>query len=544
VEVGFSTSRQGVIEVIPVLTAQEMRERDARAIREYGIPSCVLMENAGVEATREILEAYPALRTGRAVVLCGKGNNGGDGFVVARRLREHGAHVETFLVADPAEIVGDARVNLEILTRLGEPVRTIGPGDLADLRARLAAADVVVDGLLGTGVSGPVTGLLAESIECVNACGRPVVALDLPSGLGADGVEALGVAVQATLTVAFGFPKRSLVLHPAASHAGRVRVVDIGIPRRLAAPQDAGMGLLEASDVSAAFPARPSHAHKGTFGHVLVIAGSVGKTGAAALASQAALRIGAGLVTLAIPASLNAILEAKLTEVMTEPVPETEAQSIGLAARGRLLALAGGKSAVVLGPGLGTHPETAALVRELVPALQVPLVLDADGLNALAGAADLLKGLAAPVVLTPHPGEMGRLTERPRDEVVRDRIRLVRDAARQWGVTLVLKTARTLIGSGEGPVAIVPTGNPGMATAGTGDVLAGAIAGLMGRGASARLAAAAGAYVHGLAGDLTAERLGEEAMLAGDLLEDLPEAIRRVKANGGADPARPVGGDR
>jgi NAD(P)H-hydrate epimerase len=521
-----------------------MRERDARAVRDVGIPSCVLMENAGAEATREIFAAYPRVLGGRAVVVCGKGNNGGDGFVVARRLRERGVQVETFLLGEQAAVAGDARLNLDILTRLGGPVRTVGAGDLADLRGCLAAADVVVDALLGTGGSGPATGLLAELIESVNGCGKPVVALDLPSGLGADDVEAPGLAVRASLTVTFGFLKRSLVLHPAASCAGRVRIVNIGIPRRLADPQEAGMGLLEAADAAAAFPARPAHAHKGTFGHVLVIAGSVGKTGAAALASQAALRIGAGLVTLAVPASLNGILEAKLTEVMTEPVPETEAQSIGLAARERLFALAQGKSAVVLGPGLGTHPETIALVRELLPALQAPLVLDADGLNALAGSADLLKGLAAPAVLTPHPGEMARLTGRPRDEVVRDRIRLVRDAARQWGVTLVLKMARTLIGSGDGPVAIVPTGNPGMATAGTGDVLAGAIAGLMARGVSARLAAATGAYVHGLAGDLAAGRLGEEAMLAGDLLEFLPEAIRRVKVSGDADPARLTGGDR
>lgn len=515
--------------MIPVLTAQEMRQLDASAIREVGIPSCVLMENAGAEAVREILAAFPVLRAGRAAVLCGKGNNGGDGFVVARRLREQGVAVETLLAAEPAEVTGDARLNLDILARLDASPRVVRPGDLVDLRARLAEVDVVVDALLGTGGSGPVTGHLAEVIAAANGSGKPIVALDLPSGLGADGVEPPGPAIRAALTVTFGFLKRSLVLQPAAGHAGCVRTVDIGIPRRLSASRPGGMVLLEASDVAAAFPVRPAHAHKGSFGHVLVIAGSAGKTGAAALASQAALRIGAGLVTLAVPASLQDVLAMKLTEVMTEPVAETAARTMSPEARERLLALAQGKSAIVLGPGLGTHPGTVTLVRQLLPELQAPIVLDADGVNALAGASELLRDLAAPAVLTPHPGEMARLAARSRDEVVRDRVDLVPAVAARLGVTLVLKMARTLVGGGGGPVAIVPTGNPGLATAGTGDVLAGIVAGLLAQGVPPRLAAEAGAYVHGLAGDVAAARLGEEAMLAGDLLGAVPDAVRQVK---------------
>jgi NAD(P)H-hydrate epimerase len=289
------------------------------------------------------------------------------------------------------------------------------------------------------------------------------------------------------------------------------------------------LGLLEAGDAASVFPRRDPAAHKGTFGHVLVIAGSVGKTGAAALAGQSAQRVGAGLVTLAVPESLNDILEVKLTEVMTEPVPETEARTIGREALDRLLHLAEGKNAVAIGPGLGTHPSTQKLVQELLPALRIPIVLDADGINALAGQADLLKRAAAPLILTPHPGELSRLLGVPRDEVLKRRIVLAREAAARFNVTVVLKLARTVIASSTGDAAIVPTGNPGMATGGTGDILTGLIAGLLSQGIDSGLAAQVGAYLHGLAGDLAAEGLGQEAMLAGDLLERVPEAIQHLK---------------
>jgi len=309
-----------------------------------------------------------------------------------------------------------------------------------------------------------------------------------------------------------------------------VRVVDIGIPRRLWADAPLGVGLLESADVAPAFPVRPAAAHKGTFGHVLVVAGSAGKTGAAALAALGALRVGAGLVTLAVPTSLHDILEAKLTETMTVAVPETEARTIALDALDALLDLAKGKDAVAIGPGLGTHPSTLAVVRELVTRIPIPVVVDADGINALAGAEECLRRAAGPRLLTPHPGECSRLVGLPSDAVLRDRIRVVQRTAADLRATLVLKMARTLVGDPTGGVAVVPTGNPGMGTGGAGDILTGLIAGMIARGVEPLLAARAGAYVHGLAGDLAAERLGQEAMIAGDLLECLPEAIRRVKA--------------
>lgn len=521
--------------MIRVATASEMQEMDRRAAVEFGIPSLLLMENAGAETVREILAAFPGIGGLRVLVLCGRGNNGGDGFVIARRLLGRGISVRTVLLARRDAVQGDARINLEILEKLGAPpVEIPEPGDLPGLRACLASAEVVVDAIVGTGSRGPARGFLADAIDAVNRSGRPVVAVDIPSGLGADRAEASGVAVRATLTVTFAAPKRSLILFPAAAHAGRVRVVDIGIPRTLLAGGAMGVGLLETADVQGAFPARDPAAHKGSFGHVLVIAGSVGKTGAAALTALGAQRIGAGLVTLAAPASLNDILEVKLTEVMTVPVPETEARTVDLAALEPLLRLAEGKDAVAIGPGLGMHPATQALVRGLVTRLRIPVVLDADGLNALAGATECLRDAAGPLVLTPHPGECARLLGVSAATLLAERIPVVQKTAADWHLSLVLKMARTLVGDPAGGVAIVPTGNPGMATGGTGDVLTGVIAGLIAQGAAPPLAARAGAYVHGLAGDLAAGRLGPEAMLAGDLLDALPEAIRQVKSGGSA----------
>jgi NAD(P)H-hydrate epimerase len=523
--------------MIRVVTASEMRELDSRAVAECGIPSLLLMENAGAETVRELLDAFPNAAGSGVLVLCGRGNNGGDGFVIARRLLGRGVSVRTILLARRDEIRGDARVNLDILEKLGAaPVEVGADGGLSVVQDAIESADLVVDALLGTGAQGPARGSVADTIDCVNRSGRPVVSVDIPSGLGADQPDVPGLAVRAVLTVTFALPKRSLVLFPAAAHAGAVRVVDIGIPRRLWEDAPPGVGLLEAADVAPAFPVRPAAAHKGTFGHVLVVAGSAGKTGAAALAALGALRVGAGLVTLAVPASLQDILEAKLTETMTVAVPETEARTIARDALDALLDLARGKDAVAIGPGLGMHPSTHALVRELVARLPVPVVVDADGINALAGADDCLRRAAGPRVLTPHPGECSRLVGLPADAVLRDRIPLVQRTAADLRATLVLKTARTLVGHPTGGVAVVPTGNPGMGTGGAGDVLTGLIAGMIARGVEPLLAARAGAYVHGLAGDLAAEHLGQEAMIAGDLLEWLPEAIRRVKAGS-------VGGD-
>ena len=514
-----------------VATASQMRELDRRATEEFGIPSLLLMENAGLQAVLEMDRSFPRLNTSRVAIACGKGNNGGDGLVVARHLFDRGTAVEVFLLAKKSEVKGDARTNLEIVKRLKIPIHEVTTShDLQAIREAVGNADLIVDALLGTGTTGAAKGLLAEAIDLLNQAGRPIVALDIPSGLSSDEGGIPGPSVNATLTITFGLPKRGLVLFPAASRAGRVAIVDIGLPRQLLSDASLEVSLLEPKEAAGALPPREPDAHKGTYGHVLVLAGSPGKTGAAAMCALSALRIGAGLVTLGLPESLNDMMEAKLTEVMTEPLPETRERTVALAAWGKILTLMEGKRALAIGPGLSTHPETSELVRELVSTVRVPMVVDADGINALAPKLETLAKAAAPLILTPHPGELSRLLGISREEVAQNRIPIAQKVATSFRVHLVLKGGRTLVVDPDGRVAINMTGNPGMATGGTGDVLTGLIAGLLAQGVNPGLAARAGVYLHGLAGDLAAEAVGQEAMLASDLMAQVPDAIRRLKA--------------
>ena len=514
-----------------VATASQMRELDRRATEEFGIPSLLLMENAGLQAVLEMDRSFPRLNTSRVAIACGKGNNGGDGLVVARHLFDRGTAVEVFLLAKKSEVKGDARTNLEIVKRLKIPIHEVTTShDLQAIREAVGSADLIVDALLGTGTTGAAKGLLAEAIDLLNQAGRPIVALDIPSGLSSDEGGIPGPSINATLTITFGLPKRGLVLFPAASRAGRVAIVDIGLPRQLLSDASLEVSLLEPKEAAGALPPREPDAHKGTYGHVLVLAGSPGKTGAAAMCALSALRIGAGLVTLGLPESLNDMMEAKLTEVMTEALPETRERTVALAAWDKILTLMEGKRALAIGPGLSTHPETSELVRELVSTVRVPMVVDADGINALAPKLETLAKAAAPLILTPHPGELARLLGISREEVTQNRIPIAQKVATSFRVHLVLKGGRTLVVDPDGQVAINMTGNPGMATGGTGDVLTGLIAGLLAQGVNPGLAARAGVYLHGLAGDLAAEAVGQEAMLASDLMAQVPDAIRRLKA--------------
>lgn len=513
-----------------VVTASQMRELDRRATEEFNIPSLLLMENAGLQAVLEMERSFPRLSRSRVGIVCGKGNNGGDGCVVARHLFGRGTAVEVFLLARRGDVRGDAKTNLEIIQKLGVPIREVTTSQhLQTIREPLERAGIIVDAILGTGTTGAVKGLFAEAIDLLNGLGRPIVALDIPSGLNSDEGGIPGSSITAALTITFGLPKLGLILFPAASQAGRLVTVDIGLPPQLRSDSSLEVALLEPGDVAGALPPRDPNAHKGTYGHVLVLAGSPGKTGAAAMCALSALRIGAGLVTLALPESLNDLMEAKLTEVMTEPLPETGERTVALSALERVLTLTEGKRALAVGPGLSTHPETAELVRELVSSARVPMVVDADGINALGPKLETLTKAAVPVILTPHPGELARLLGISREEVVQNRIPIAQKVATSFRVHLVLKGARTLVVDPVGQVAINMTGNPGMATGGTGDVLTGLIAGLLAQGVDPGLAARAGVYLHGLAGDLAAESVGQEAMLASDLMTQIPEAIRRLK---------------
>jgi NAD(P)H-hydrate epimerase len=528
--------------VIPVLTAEEMRRADRRTIEEVGLPGPVLMENAGAAVARLVDERFPAAR--RVVVLCGRGNNGGDGFVVVRRM---GARAEALLLGDRDGVSGDARTHLLACERSGGRVTAVADkAAWAAARERVDEADLLVDAVLGTGLRSAPSGLAAGAIGALAQrfeAGVPVVAVDLPSGLPSDGGIVAWPAAAATVTVTFAAPKRGHVLPPACHLVGELVVADIGIPAESLAAAGPSLFLLEDADAARAFPLRRREAHKGDFGHVLVVAGSVGKTGAAVLAAGGALRAGAGLVTVATPEPCLAVVAAARPEAMTEPLPASAKGGIHEAALARLLDLAGERDAVVLGPGLGLEPGTRELVRAFVRACPVPLVVDADGLNALAagggdpGALDAVRREAA-TVLTPHPGEMGRLLGESTADVQKERPEAAAALARASGAVVVLKGERTLVAEPSGRSAVAGTGNPGMATGGTGDVLAGVVGSLLARH-GALLSATAAVVVHGRAGDLAAGERGEEGLTAGDVVEALPAAIESVRrSRGGGASAR------
>ena len=507
-----------------LVTAAQMRELDRRTIEDLGVPSLVLMENAGRSTYRVLRREFPDL-AGQVLVLAGRGNNGGDGFVVARYLANEGFAVTVLLFASRDQVRGDALVNLKILEGLGlEVEEVLGEDQLGAVGHRLSRAALVVDALLGTGLNSPVRGLLAQVIARVNQVRTPVLAVDIPSGLSADTGEPLGLAVEANVTVTYGFPKIGQILPPGRDLVGRLWQVDISIPPALA--RDVMTEMAEAAEMRALLPPRPFASHKGTFGHLVVVAGSVGKTGAATLAAEAGARTGAGLVTAAVPASLNDILEVKLTEPMTLPLTETgEGRALGEQALTPLMDFLADKTAVALGPGLGTHPETQELVRNLVRDCPLPMVVDADGLNALAGHLEVLKGAAGPRILTPHPGEMARLIGATTREVQSRRLDTAREVAAAHGVVVVLKGAQTVVADPSGRVSLNPTGNPSLASGGTGDVLTGLISGFLAQRLPAWPAARLGVYLHGLTADYLEEVGGPRGHLAGDLLAFFPELL-------------------
>jgi NAD(P)H-hydrate epimerase len=512
-----------------IVTGTEMQALDRRTITEAHVPSAVLMERAGEGIVRHIEDHYGPARGKTITILCGKGNNGGDGLVVARLLHRRRARIHVMLLTPVTDLSRDATAMYRRLVRVAGRAAIVRFRSADQAQSLLASSDILVDALLGTGLSSEVTGLYREAIELINGAGKPVIAVDIPSGLHADSGAILGRAIRATLTVACGLPKLGFYVGAGINQSGAIRVVDIGIPPAYLDDIESRTLLLTHDSVFQSLPERVPSAHKGTFGHAGIIAGSVGKTGAAALAAHAALRVGAGLVTVATPSSVNDVLEAKLLEVMTMPLPETKARTLARSGLDRVLAFIQARTAIAIGPGLSTHHETVELVQSLMKHLDRPSVLDADALNALAGRASLLTECKIPPILTPHPGEMARLeVDATTQSVNADRIDTARRFARERGVFVVLKGARTVIARPDGHVAICPTGNPGMATAGTGDVLTGMIVGLLAQGVPAWDAACAATYFHGLAGDLAARQLGQAGMLARDLIAQIPYALQRT----------------
>ena len=511
------------------VTAEEMAEMDRVAIEDVGIPGAVLMENAGKGATEVMSRYFPELDEKEVAVLAGGGNNGGDGFVIARQLWQQGVEAKVYCLKKRGSYKGDAQINLAIIQNLGLSVEEFTDGEGIDaLRRRLSDADLLVDAILGTGLNARVRGFYKEVIDMVNQLDQPVFAVDLPSGLDASRGLPLGTCIQADVTATFGLPKVGQLVTPGCTFVGHLEVVDIGIPRNVTETAEPPRIWLEASDLAHLIRPRPIASHKGSFGHVLVIGGSTGKTGAGALAGLGAARAGAGLVTLAVPTSLHDLMEVKLTEVMTEPLSETADRTVAVAALPRLHTLLESKQSLALGPGLSTQKETIQVVVDLVKRSPCPLVLDADAVNGLAGQLEVLKEARAPVVLTPHPGEMGRLVDRGAAEIQNQRVEMAQSLSETYGVTLLLKGARSLICSPEGRLAINSSGNPGLASGGTGDVLTGLVAGFLAQGLSPFDAACLGAFCHGKAADRLEARFGDRGMLAADLLQEIPVVLKTL----------------
>jgi ADP-dependent NAD(P)H-hydrate dehydratase / NAD(P)H-hydrate epimerase len=519
--------------IMKLPTAEQMRALDDTAIHHYGIPGIVLMENAGRATVEAISREFGDPAGKRVAILVGPGNNGGDGLVIARHLHQLQARPHVLLLVALENLKGDAATNLAIVRKLAIPLQQLATDD--DLKAAnniLQHSWLVVDAIFGTGLKRKVSGLYAEVIKLLRQMSQPVVAVDIPSGLDADRGQPLGACVRATLTVTFAFPKPGLVIQPGREFAGRLQVVDIGIPPEVVRQIPIAAELLTADLVRQWLPRRLPTAHKGTFGHLLVVAGAEGKTGAAILCGQGGSRSGTGLVTLCVPARTNPVFEASLIEAMTLPLPANGRGHLLAADYEEIIGAAMGKQAMVVGPGMGTALETGELVRKLYRNCELPMVVDADALNILAVTRDDIRSAAGPRILTPHPGEMSRLAGLTTVEIQADRLGAASAFAREQGVYLVLKGADTTIAAPDGRIAVNPTGNPGMASGGMGDVLTGIIGGLLAQGLAPWEAACLGTYAHGAAGDRLAARYGFPlGFLASDLAREFPLAVADLARN-------------
>jgi NAD(P)H-hydrate epimerase len=513
--------------MMKVIGAAQMQACDRAAIEQYRIPGALLMENAGLQVLDVLLELNGGLAPLSTAVVCGTGNNGGDGFVVARQLHNLGHEAVIFLVGGAAKLCGDALLNYEIAVAFGVAVVSLDESEAVG-PDRFAAFEYVVDALFGTGIAGPVRGTARPVIEAMNASGTPIVAVDLPSGLVADSGSVGDRVAAATATVCLAALKPCHVLGPAASCCGEVTLVEISLPAQLLEAAPASFELMTRAAVAAMLPHREAEAHKGSCGRVLVVAGARGMAGAAALAARGALRSGAGLVEVACPEGVHEIVGAAVPEALVRPVAAGPEGGHAGAASDFAEPL-GAADAIVVGPGMGKAAGTAKLIRELIAGAALPMVVDADGLNALGDDLAPVAAAPAPRILTPHPGEAGRLLGRDAATVQADRPSAAHELADRSGAIVVLKGHRTLVAAPGRVTVVNPTGNAGMATGGTGDVLAGVTAALMGQGTDPFRAACAGAWLHGAAGDLVADQLGERSLLAGDLADALPEAFAAVQ---------------
>ena len=512
-----------------VVTSNQMRKIDKIAIEEYKIPSLNLMENAGNSVVNLIKSKFGCPENKKIVIFAGKGNNGGDGFVAGRILTNLGAKVKVYLLGKIKEVKGDAKINLERFRSLGKEIIEItAPEDLLGEENYLKEANLIIDAILGTGTTGELNELLRVTVDWLNSLNKPVVSIDIPTGVCADTGRLLPTAIKAVYTVTMGLPKPGLILFPGSEYAGEVVIAKIGFPEELLEDKKLSLNLITEELVKKMFSPRKKDTHKGDYGKIFILAGSAGFTGAAYLCSQSAIRTGAGLVTLGIPASLNDILEVKLTEVMTKPLPETKERTLSLEAEEEILKFMEKSDILAIGPGISQNPETKELIRKIILKSKIPMVIDADGINAIAGSVDILKEIKVPLILTPHPGELSRLINKNIEEIKTNPINIARNFVQEYNAVLVLKLARTVIGEPSGQIYLNTTGNPGMASGGVGDVLTGIIAALLGQNFSPIDSAIAGVYLHGYAGDLAKEKKGEFSLIATDIIEEIPEVLKRM----------------
>ena len=523
--------------MIKIATANEMQEIDRVTIKKYGVPGMVLMERAGLAVVSKINESYSEKKV---VVFCGSGNNGGDGFVIARILHNQGREVELFIASNPGDLKGDAKMNYNAAKKYGvkiSPINKFKPVSTKPFNRN----SLIIDALLGTGLSRDVRSPVSGVINRINKLSCPVISVDIPSGVSSDTGQIMGCAVKARHTITFGLPKRGHLLYPGAEHSGELFIEDIGFHQKLLQSDKIKVSLIRKQDAVHLLRTRPKYSHKGTYGHVLLLAGSRGKTGAALMASKACLRAGAGLVTIGIPETLVDTLQSRVTEEMILPLADKGDGTLSFSSADAILEFMNKKGNVLaIGPGLSVDDEISKLVRLLVLKSKVPLVIDADGLNAIAGKTSILKKSRAPVILTPHTGEMARLlkrntehtaqsADRRRQSIEEDRIDTAVSFARRTKTCLVLKGVPTVIAGPDGNAFVNSSGNPGMSTAGAGDVLTGMISAFLAQKLSPEDASVLAVFVHGHIGDVVAEKMGQQSLIASDIIKAIPKVFNSLR---------------
>ena len=520
-----------------LVTATQMQEMDRQTIESFGIPGLVLMENAGRGSFDFLCKKFNDIETKKIAILAGRGNNGGDGFVIARYLMEKGVQVTCFLLSSKEKVKGDAKTNMELAIKLCDRSKTSEVIEIPDAdtfnryKSAILHHDFFVDAIFGTGLNSNIRGFFKDVIELVNSSKQPVFAVDIPSGLNCDTGQPLGVAVKADATATFAFAKPGHILYPGNIYTKDLKVIDIGIPQYIAKEKKIKLSLITKNKIAGFFSPRKFQSHKGSYGHLMVVAGSTGKTGAAGLCANAAQRSGTGLVSLAVAKSLNKIIEPMVIEPMTLLLPEKEKGYLADNCFDDIQFFLKGKQALAIGPGIGTKKGTVKLVHKLVKDSEVPLIIDADALNCIAEDPQILKTKKSAAILTPHPGEMARLCNISTSDVQNNRLETALDFAQKYNSIIVLKGAQTVISFPDGQSFICTTGNPGMASGGMGDVLTGMMAGFCAQGFSPEHAALAGVFIHGMCADILAKDMGKFGFLASDMIKMIPKTIHKSICN-------------